>query len=175
MLLGESVFLAVVVKRAYVDVCGGMAGVTLQHLHIGRNRLGVRVRIFFQSDSVGEKLGHVGFLRIGPQGHDRRARNYLLFRREVEHKLPGDGLEQLAFVAKCDPVSGEKCARLEQRVFHARHLFLHRLQRLPDHGRAHLLRAQVTDFLDLQEIETRVALRGGVPVRPFPNSPTAAP
>src|SRR6516164_4113174 len=64
-------------------------------------------------------------------------------------------------MAEGDAVSGRKSSGFEERIFHARHLLLHGLQGLPDHGRTDLFRAQVTDFLDLQKIEERIALSGG--------------
>src|ERR1035438_1251872 len=47
-------------------------------------------------------------------------------------------------------------AGFEQRIFHARNLFLHGLERLADHGGTNPLRAQIANFLDLYEIEKRI-------------------
>jgi len=64
--------------------------------------------------------------------------------------------------------AGVKRAGLEQGVLHAGHLLLHRIERLPDHRRAHFAGAQVAHFFDLQEIKKRVDLCGGYKFSLFP-------
>ncbi len=73
--------------------------------------------------------------------------------REIEHELSGDGLQQPSVVTKSDAVSAPISARFEQWIFHAGNLFLHGIERLPDHGRPNTLRAEVAHFLDLHQIE----------------------
>jgi hypothetical protein len=61
-----------------------------------------------------------------------------------------------------------KGAGLKQGIVHPCDLFLHGLERLPDDHRAHLAGAQVTNFLDLQEIKKRIGLGGGYQFGSFP-------
>src|SRR5215469_4033706 len=91
----------------------------------------------------------------GRTGHDS------LFRGEIEEELTGNWLEQPALMPEGDAVPGGCGAGLQQRILHTRHLLLHGFQRLPDDRGPDLLRAQVADFLDLQEVEKRIALRDG--------------
>jgi hypothetical protein len=56
-------------------------------------------------------------------------------------------------VTERDAASALIGSGFEQRILHARNLFLHGFKRLPDHGRANALRAQVAHFLDLHQIE----------------------
>ena len=49
--------------------------------------------------------------------------------------------------------------RIQQRILHPGHLFLHGLKRFTNDGRAHPLRTQVAHFLDLQEVEKRIVFR----------------
>ena len=52
-----------------------------------------------------------------------------------------------------DAMSALIGARLEQGILHARNLFLHGFERLPDDGRTNALGAKVAHFLYLHEIE----------------------
>ena len=90
---------------------------------------------------------------IGDEGYvpyERPPLSKLFLAGEIEHELARDGFHQPPLMPEGNTPPALVCARLEQRIFHAGNLLLHRFQRLPDHRRAHLLRAQVSHFLDLQ-------------------------
>ena len=89
--------------------------------------------------------------------------------RKIEHELPGDGLDHPALMAEGDSVAGGERSGFEQGILHPRNLLLHGFERLPDHRRTHLAGAQVTHFLDLQEIEKRIALGRGYQSGFFPS------
>src|SRR5256712_9044927 len=89
---------------------------------------------------------------------------------KVEHERAGNGLNQLALMAKSDPMMAcRKSSRLEQRVFHTGYLFLHGLERLTNHRRTHFSRAQIAYFLNLQQIKKGIALGGGYQSGLFPS------
>src|SRR5581483_10083214 len=154
----QTVVLAVVVKRAQVDVRGGMAGIEFQDLLVSSDRLRLRARIFFQRHSASEVLGrgfgHMDSVHLG--GY-----HFMIRGSEVHHELPRDGLHGMSLVTEGHPRAGGECARLEQRVLHAGDLLLHGAQRFPDHGGAHSLGAQVAHFLHLQQIKEGITVAGG--------------
>jgi hypothetical protein len=80
MLFRETIFLAIVVERSDVDVSRGVSRIVLQNSQISCDRVCVRVRIFFERNAAGEQLSDVRLVRIRPQRHDRRSRNYFLIR-----------------------------------------------------------------------------------------------
>ena len=53
-----------------------------------------------------------------------------------------------------------RSSRFEQRIFHARSLLAHGVERLADHRRAHAHRAQVANFLDFEQIGKRIGFGG---------------
>ncbi len=63
-------------------------------------------------------------------------------------------------MAERDAASALIGAGFEQWIRHARNLLLHGLKRLPDHGWANALGAEVAHFLDLHEIEEGIILGG---------------
>ena len=108
---------------------GGVAGLKLENFLVCGERLGLRGRILFECDATGEPDG--GFILTRSR---LRIRNgcggYNLFsRREIHHKLSGDGFQQFALVTKgyAMLVCG-RSARFQQRVSHARGLLLHGLE-----------------------------------------------
>jgi hypothetical protein len=84
------------------------------------------------------------------------ANDFTLFGREIEHELSGDGFQQPPLVPEGNAMSALIGAGFEQRILHARNLLLHGFERLPDHGGANALGAQVAHFFDLHEIEKRI-------------------
>src|SRR5581483_1791967 len=98
----------------------------------------------------------------------RRSPGNLRGRCEVEHELAGNWFQQPSFMAEGYPVSGGQRPGLEQRILHARGLFLHSVERLADHRRAYFARAQIAYFFYLEEIEERVLFRGGYQSGSFP-------
>src|SRR5438876_3333755 len=77
---------------------------------------------------------------------------------EIKHELPGDRLDESSLMPEGNAPSALVSARLEQRILHTGNLLQHGFERLPDHGRSHFLRAQISHLLDLQQIEERVSL-----------------
>src|SRR5205823_10606082 len=124
MLLCQRVFLPVVVKRAQIDVGGGVIGIKLQHALVGLNRKGVLAGIFLQHDPPGKQFSNVRGRGFGFYNRNLRTAYYTLLGGKVEHELAGNGLNQLALMAKSDPMMAcRKSSRLEQRVFHTGYLF----------------------------------------------------
>jgi hypothetical protein len=72
-------------------------------------------------------------------------------------------------VAESNAMPGAEDARLDQRILHSCSLFLHGIKRPPDYRGAHLVSAQVANFLDLQEVKKGVALGGGYQFGFFPS------
>ena len=111
--------------------------------------------IFLQGDAAGEVLaaglGGVHALHVG--GHHPIART------EVHDELPAGRFQRVPFVAERHPGPGGEGAGFEQRIFHARNLLEHGLQRFADDGRAHPLGAQVANFFHLQEVDKGIAVR----------------
>src|SRR2546428_1243590 len=170
MLLCQRVFLPVVVKRAQVDVSGGVIGIKLQHALVGLNRKGMLAGIFLQSDPTGKQFSNISGRGFGFYNRDLRAAYYTLLGGKVEHELAGNGLNQLALMAESDPMMARrKCSRFEQRILHASYLFLHGLERLTNHRRTHFARAQIAYFLNLQPIKKGIALGGGYQSGLFPS------
>jgi hypothetical protein len=148
----------VVAQSSQIDVRRCVLGVEFQNIFIRRNRHQLLAGIFFEGDPAREKLGHILGSRLRSFGRNGSAGNHLFLGSEIEHKLSGDRLQHLAFMTEGYPMPGGKGPGLEQRIFHARRLLLHGLQRLPDDGRAHLAGAQVPHLFHLQEIEEGIVL-----------------
>jgi hypothetical protein len=68
-----------------------------------------------------------------------------------------------------DAVSRAKRTGLEQRILHPGYLLLHGLERLPDDRRTHLAGAQITHFLDLQQVKKGITLGDGYQSGLFPS------
>ena len=159
VLLGEQVFLPVVVERAQVDVRGGVIGIHVQNLQVNGDGFALGRGVFFEHDAAGKQVGDVGDDQFRP-GAGRAGYNFF-FGSEIEHELSRDGLKQVAVVAKGDAVSALIGAGFEQRILHAGNALLHGLERLADDGRTHALGAQVADFLDLEQFEEGITFRRG--------------
>jgi hypothetical protein len=144
--------------------------VKLENFLIRGQRLGLRGRILFERNATGEPdRGFILFLRSRLGRRNRRGGYNFFPRREVHHKLSGDRFQQFALMTKRYPMLvGGRSARFQQRISHARGLLLHGLERLPDHRRAHPHRAQVADFLDLQQVGERIRWGGNDQPRTLP-------
>ena len=147
-----------------------MIGVLLQHRLINRNRLRLRMRVFLEGDSAGKKLRYIFGLSGRLNHRNRIASDQIIARSKIKHELTRDRFKHLALMTERNPASGIERSRLEQRILHPRRLLLHGRQRFPDHRRAHLARAQVAHFLDLQEVEKGIDFRGGDQSSFFPSA-----
>ena len=72
-------------------------------------------------------------------------------------------------MAEGDSLARRESSGFKQRIFHAGNLLLHGIERLPYHRRPHFAGAQITHFLDLQEVEKRIALGGRYQSSFFPS------
>src|SRR6266567_1503695 len=176
VVFGGVVLLAIVVKGPQIDVSGGVLRIKFQHTLINRDRLQLVSRVFLQANPAGEKLGYISrdlFVRrwrrrMRTSGR-RDAGHYFFIAGKIQHELAGNRLEQPAIMTKCNPMPpGHEGACLQQRIFHARGLLLHRGHGLPYLNWSHVARAQVTDFFNLQEIKKGIAIRGREQIGPFP-------
>ena len=147
-----------------------MIGIELQHPVVSPNRKRVLAGIILQRNPTGKELSHIGHRGFGLHNRYLRTAYHALLRGKVEHELPGDRFDQLALMPKSNPMmaSGER-SRFEQWILHARHLLLHGLKRLPDHGRADLSGAQIAYFFYLQQVEEGIAPSGGYQSGFFPS------
>ena len=172
MLFCRSIIAAVVIKRAQVDVRGGVRGLQLQCLLVAGDGFQLGARIFFEGNSLSEQLdrsfGGADSAQLG-----RRLRRHNSARQEVHDELAAHGLHGAALMAEGYPGAEPKSSGFEQRILHARHLLQHGLQRLADDGGTHPLGAQVAHFFELQEIKERIRGRLGyqpslLPARQLP-------
>jgi hypothetical protein len=65
VLFGQSVFLAIVVKRSQIDMSRGVGRIAFQNFQVGRDSFRVRVRVLFERNAAGEQLRNVGLFRVG--------------------------------------------------------------------------------------------------------------
>ncbi len=72
-------------------------------------------------------------------------------------------------MAKRDSMPTIKCTGLKQWILHPCCLFLHSHQGFPDNRGPHFAGTEVSDFLDLQQIEKGIAFRGGYQFGLFPS------
>ena len=159
MALGENKFLPIVIERPQIDVGGSMRRRQVEHLMISRDGFGMRIRIFFQRDAAGEPGIHFVVARRGLRPGNRSGGHYFLAFGKVHKKLPGDRLQQLAFVAERYPVLGGGTGTgFKQRIFHPDGPLPHGVQRLPDHIGPHIIFAQVANLFDFQQVGERIAL-----------------
>src|SRR3984957_9146468 len=169
MLLRQSVILPVVMQRAQVDMRRRVLGIQLQNPLISRNRLSLRMRIFFKRDALRENPSHIRGNRSRPAHRGSFAGYNFIPGREIEHELSGNRLKQPACMAESHPMPGAKRARLKQWILHSRSLLLHGIERAANDRRFDFAGAQVTNFLDLQQVEKGIALGGGYQFGFFPS------
>src|SRR5437660_9960311 len=99
MLLCQRVFLPVVVKRAQIDVGGGVIGIKLQHALVGLNRKGVLAWIFLQHDPPGKQFSNVRGRAFGFYNRNLRTAYYSPMGAKVEREHRGTWLNPLAALA----------------------------------------------------------------------------
>src|SRR5579863_6221723 len=156
-------------QSAQIDVRGCVLSIQFKNSLISCNRLSLGMRIFFERDALREERGNVGGNWPGFDYRSSAAGDYFLAGRKIEHELPGDRLQQPAFMTESHTMPGAKRTRFEQRIFHSRNLLLHGIERAPYHRGPDFASAKITNFLDLYEVKKGIALSGGYQFSFFPS------
>src|SRR6267143_103711 len=169
MLLRQIEVLTIVIKGAQVNVRCGMRRIEIKNLQVSRDRFRLHVGIFFERDAPCKPYRRFVFAGRRLWGWNRCTGDNFFSRQEVHDELPGNRLQQLAFVTKSDSVLvGKGSAGFGQRILHAGGSLLHGLQRFANHCWTHALGAQITNFFYLQEIEEGIGLRRSYEPCPLP-------
>src|SRR5215470_2950897 len=66
VLLGQPVFLPVVIQRAEIDMSCRMARLALKYLEVDGNRFRVSSLVLLERNAAREQFRHIGFFRGGP-------------------------------------------------------------------------------------------------------------
>ena len=133
-----AVVLLVVIDSSQIDTRGSVFGVDFEDALVGFQGLLLARRIFLHSYCSDEEL-----CRSLRDARLCSARLDDLRPVKGEQELPSKRIELSSLVTKCQPRSARKYACLQQRIFHAGNLPLHRVQRSTNHRRTNFVGAKL--------------------------------